>query len=626
MHPAPSLAESFPKSTKAEDRAKPQHVYDSHQPQPSRLVHTTAAAAHQGHAALLKLESRSDYSVSQPSPIMRKDTGSSASTHASSDTTAFTASSTDTSATASSVQASLSIFSVVDGSEIPSSRRASRRRTGPLSAAQREKAALIRKLGACVDCRRRRVACHPTHHGMSWEDAVQKYRSSSPLQELATLAGRPLSPATTHMMPPPSGPSPYARTSHEMDVDVPAAALPRPRPSAGRTSPNEPRINRTPLPSGPRMERQASVPNALTTPPALYSALPRPVSVKHELESAASKALSSPDRGRYASAYALLIFWEDEQQTSIAGAVEELAEVFQKCYRYTPEIARVPSPPLDGYANPSRWLTRIMNEFIDKNDTRDTLKIVYYSGASYLDENREMVLSSSRNREKTGIIRWNGIQHILEEANSDTLVIMDSMYYPAMKMTRRNGVLELIAASAPDEYYNTLRLERGIFTHALADQLRARASQQYRYHHPHPTSSSSFSSPSYSPSGVLSAAELHAKLFPVFPKLVAERYPEKGLGNMSFPAPLHMQASGNARLPSITLSPLPPPLQLPKPHQLPGVGKGDHGNRTGGGPQVTLSMRLTDESAFSVENWAEWFRMMPEGIQDVKVEVPYPFR
>src|SRR3569833_882576 len=50
------------------------------------------------------------------------------------------------------------VFSIKDGGDIAASRRASRRRTGPLSAAQREKAAIIRRLGACYDCRRRRVA------------------------------------------------------------------------------------------------------------------------------------------------------------------------------------------------------------------------------------------------------------------------------------------------------------------------------------------------------------------------------------------------------------------------------------------------------------------------------------
>jgi hypothetical protein len=91
--------------------------------------------------------------------------------------------------------------------------------------------------------------------------------------------------------------------------------------------------------------------------------------------------------------YVLLIFWQDEQEASIAGAVEELAEVFQKCYHYVPEIIQIPSAARDVYTNPWRWLSRIINEFIDKSDTRDTLKIVYYNGYSYLDENREMVLS-----------------------------------------------------------------------------------------------------------------------------------------------------------------------------------------------------------------------------------------
>ncbi|KAI0474583.1 hypothetical protein F4859DRAFT_73418 [Xylaria cf. heliscus] len=578
MHPAPSLAESFPKSTKTDDRS--QHVYET--PQQPRLAH----AAHLGPPEPLKIENHSDFSVSQSSPPMRKDTACSTSTNAS-DTTVVTATSTDTSTTAYSVESSQSIFSVKDGSEISSNRRASRRRTGPLSAAQREKAALIRKLGACPDCRRRRVACHPNHHNMSWEEAVQKYRSSSPLQELATLAGRPISPAPSQMRPPPP---PYAQNSQEMDVD-PAPATPNLQSSSGRTSPNETRMTRTPLPSGPR-DRHLSIPSPLAASQSPYT-MPHIGSFKHDLESMASKILSTPYRSRYSNVYALLIYWQDEHESSIAGAVEELADVFQKCYHYTPEIVKIPSATRDGYSNPWRWLSRIINEFIDKSDTRDTLKIVYYNGFSYLDDNREMVLSSSRSREKAGTIRWNGIQHILEEANSDTLIIMDSTYYPATKMVRQRGVLELIAASAPEDYYHLL--EPGVFTRALTDQLRSLAMRRFP--------------------NILSAAELHSRLLSQFPKLILDRYPEKGAATV-FPAPLHMQTSGNARLPSITLSPL--PLQPPKSHSSPT-------DNTHPGPQVTLSIRLTDES-LSLENWTEWFRMMPEGIRDVKVDGPYTFR
>jgi hypothetical protein len=92
------------------------------------------------------------------SPPPRKDTLSSISTQA----TTATMASAETSNTSYSADTSpslhQSIFSVKDGSDVSNNRRASRRRTGPLSQQSRERAALIRKLGACHDCRRRRVA------------------------------------------------------------------------------------------------------------------------------------------------------------------------------------------------------------------------------------------------------------------------------------------------------------------------------------------------------------------------------------------------------------------------------------------------------------------------------------
>lgn len=45
-----------------------------------------------------------------------------------------------------------------DGNGAVNNRGPGRRRTGPLSREQRVRAAMIRKLGACQDCRRRRVA------------------------------------------------------------------------------------------------------------------------------------------------------------------------------------------------------------------------------------------------------------------------------------------------------------------------------------------------------------------------------------------------------------------------------------------------------------------------------------
>lgn len=92
------------------------------------------------------------------SQLLRKNTLSSISTQA---TTASMASA-ETNNTLYSAETSpnlhQSIFPVKEGSNVSNDRRSSRRRTGPLSQQSRERAALIRKLGACHDCRRRRVA------------------------------------------------------------------------------------------------------------------------------------------------------------------------------------------------------------------------------------------------------------------------------------------------------------------------------------------------------------------------------------------------------------------------------------------------------------------------------------
>jgi hypothetical protein len=200
-----------------------------------------------------------------------------------------------------------------------------------------------------------------------------------------------------------------------------------------------------------------------------------------------------------------------------------------------------------------------------------------------------LTLCSSRDREQASTIRWSGIQQILEEACTDTLIIMDAAYYPSSRMIRQKGVLELIAASASVEHYNVL--DRSSFTRNLSQQLRARATQRF------PTS--------------LSAADLHSKLLSIYPKIAQDRHLDKEM-IARFPSPLHMQMSGNPNLPSITLSPAQPPRTLSSPGSL--VGS-----------QLTLSIRLTDEAP-SLESWTEWLRLMPDGIREVKVDGPFTLR
>ena len=55
------------------------------------------------------------------------------------------------------------------------------------------------------------------------------------------------------------------------------------------------------------------------------------------------------------------------------------------------------------------------------------------------------VSNSSANREAAATIRWSGIQQILEDACSDTLILMDAAYAtPAMDVT--NSILQALQA------------------------------------------------------------------------------------------------------------------------------------------------------------------------------------
>lgn len=149
MHPASSLTEASPNNS---DNLRPV----------SRLP-----ASPDAHLTLNAISEDNALQPDGASPPVRKDTSSSISTAATlgnsttlgtEDTPGTPYSSVASSPTTFAAQA---VFSARDGSNVTPQRRASRRRTGPLTAVQRERAHLIRKMGACPDCRRRRVAVSP---------------------------------------------------------------------------------------------------------------------------------------------------------------------------------------------------------------------------------------------------------------------------------------------------------------------------------------------------------------------------------------------------------------------------------------------------------------------------------
>lgn len=211
---------------------------------------------------------------------------------------------------------------------------------------------------------------------MTWEDVVNKFhRPHSPtFQDIAPSmsSGRPLSPAATQ------GATQQPMFPHDpqemMDIDSnPSQSY------TGRPSLNEAR-HRTPLPSGPRLEKSLSLPGI--------------ESLKNELQSSASRMLSTSTRSRYTAVHALLLFWQDDDDASaVHNAVGELADTLDNHYHFAVQTRAIPSSTADGSRNSWRWLSRELNSFAEERDQRDVLKIVYYVGQTYLDGNREMVLA-----------------------------------------------------------------------------------------------------------------------------------------------------------------------------------------------------------------------------------------
>ncbi|KAG8159510.1 hypothetical protein KVR01_010147 [Diaporthe batatas] len=464
-------------------------------------------------------------------------------------------------------QASQGVFPV-SGSDSSHNKRANRRRTGPLTPEQRQRAAIIRRMGACADCRRRRVACNPLHHQSraSWEELEKKYRSNSQdLQEPFAMSSG-FQPVNGNS----NGNYTHEPQGMQLDQSPPSQ-------QTAHTSPTEAngRTSRTPLPSGPRLERAAQV--AAISLPGSDAARPSP-------QGQASDIIVNPNRGRYSAVHVLLLRWEDEEDVAVKQSVEELRSVLDIHYHYTVEMDVIPAQ-----ADEPEWvcrkLSRRIDQFMGTNDHRDALKIFYYSGRTQLDVNRAMVLTSSTQTGQPCVIRWAAVQLQLEQAVADTIVIMDSKYFGVPGSARRQGMIEFLAAGSFEQHPSG-QLGRRAFTHALSKELRSQAARM----------------------PPISAADLHARLLAVYPQVVQELEPSHDFLR-SMPTPQHVQISESKILPSILLGPLrrsrPPSVESNASSSTPGS-------------QVSLTVRLDREP--DMETWADWVRLMPDGVRDVRIE------
>lgn len=188
--------------------------------------------------------------------------------------------------------------------------------------------------------------------------------------------------------------------------------------------------------------------------------------------------------------------------------------------------------------------------------------------------------------------RWSGLQQILEEACLDTLLLMDAAYYPLSALTRKQGVFELLAAASGADHAN--QIGRNTFTRALTDLLPRRINQP----------------------GDFTASDLHVQLLSSsYPKALeggAQGRDQEQQLLASFPCPLHLQLSGNARQPSVSLAPV----------STHGAQNGTTNGIPGTVPELAVTFRVPAD-AVNHDSWAEWLRQMPNGIKGIEVDGPY---
>lgn len=211
---------------------------------------------------------------------------------------------------------------------------------------------------------------------MTWEDVVHKFHQShSPTMQDAGTSSMQPGESTSPVAAMREAQAMFPSETQDMDID----AGPSTSHHHARLSLGDPRI-RTPLPSGPRLEKSLSLPGI--------------ESFRNDLQMTANRMLSAPNRGRYLDVRALLLLWQnDDDAANVHAAARELADVFEKQYRFAFQVQAIPATETGHAKETWRWLARTLDRFAEEDDRREVLKIVYYAGHTFLDENREMCLA-----------------------------------------------------------------------------------------------------------------------------------------------------------------------------------------------------------------------------------------
>ncbi|KAL8856804.1 MAG: hypothetical protein Q9178_006641 [Gyalolechia marmorata] len=336
------------------------------------------------------------------------------------------------------------------------------------------------------------------------------------------------------------------------------------------------------------------------------------------LNDAVTAACPKARSTRYRRVYVLLLCWTDDD-LGVETELDKLEAVFQTVYHYTTDQWKIPSS-----SSHNALVFRIM-QVIQGFASKDELFITYYGGHGYMNDDRQCVWLCNQ-QPGAATLQWSSIQTMLEEAESDVLILLDCCAAASSGGSAGKGVTEVIAACgfeapAPGVGHHS-------FTSNLTDELKYLG-----------RSKTSFTT-----------AFLHNKVLARLkqswnPRYINDEHRERRR------TPIYIHLAEGARQRSIELGPhLAPPQVPPNPQSGPseessmpstsspnsedvdmlGLGEVSQSSLSEDGrgsefalPQVLISVALEDGQMLHYPDWMEWLSNFPAVAKSVRIQGMY---
>ncbi|KUJ18001.1 uncharacterized protein LY89DRAFT_706617 [Mollisia scopiformis] len=198
----------------------------------------------------------------------------------------------------------------------------------------------------------------------------------------------------------------------------------------------------------PLHEQSQQVPyNNYKPLPPVQDAAPPPERTDFEsfarhLQDAAMLIYAQANRSPYTAVSVLLVRWEDDM--TFEQDLLLLQQVFRERFHYRTETYTIPTCP-----NPSMKLTVQMAQHLEFSRP-DHLWVVYYAGYGFVGSDHNLYWAC-HNREDSCKLKWDGVRCLIEDAQSDILLLLDTCAVADSPSAGSHGVKQAIAAYSPDQ-------------------------------------------------------------------------------------------------------------------------------------------------------------------------------